>query len=234
VRELEPEFKRALDRAQDAVVAAYGVLGGAKTPTDPAADRKAKRRLVALVETEIRVDGQRRMQPYLPRPRHLNLTDAEMRELYESRLPKDKPLRRDLLDWREVNRQVTDAGVGALKVLCFAVADAQWLIDTSTSPVEKGYVFNLAKAIYLHTVNAFGVDPTKAPEDRTQVDRWCQVQLAKRSPVPEWLRDARGRRLDRFRARATDAFTGRRDPSDDAEREAPPEDNDERRDPDGE
>lgn len=222
-REGDAEFHDALHRAQDAVVAAYGIIGGKHDPTTPELHRGAKLALLELMAIEVRVDGQRRMAPYLALPAHLPSEDHELRQLYESRAPKDKPLRRDLLEWRDVNAEVLGAGVAGLKAICAAVRDGQELLDTETDPAARNQVYAWMKAVFDHAVLAFGVDPTTAPPESWKVEAWCRAKLARRHPVPEWLREARGRKI-MFRSRATDAFTGRRDPRDDAEREAPPDD----------
>lgn len=238
------EFRRAGDAAAEAVIAAYGLVGSRTAPITSHADRDAKLALLELLEVEIRVDGQRRMGAFLGIPRHLaGFTEDEIRELAESRLAKDKPLRRDIVEWREINRNVATAGAAALKVLCRASGFAQDLIDDPTPFVDKAEekdpeydlkararIFSMAKAVMAYTIRHFKCDPTTAPRDLVGCEAWCAGKCNKNNPVPEWLQEHRGERT-RFKLikrRATDAFTGRANDEDDAPRERPSDDDDDR------
>jgi hypothetical protein len=225
----ELEFKDAAGRAMDAVIASYGIVGKRAGAVDPDADRATKLRLLELVEVEVRVDGQRRMGAFLPRPTHLPDTDDELRMLYESRLAKDKQVRLDLLEWREINRNVAADGANALKTLCHAVADAKELVEAEQDEAERDRIFKLGIALTRYTMYHFGCDPTTAPTDPQGREAWCLVKCARKNPVPEWLRDARGRGVRLSRRRATDAFTGRVSDEDDQQRDAAPDDADESR-----
>jgi hypothetical protein len=216
----QDEYARAAMAARDAVVSSYGTVGQPRR-AGPEAERAVSLALVRLLEVEIRVDGARRPGAYLPRPPHLP-DDEELVPIVNSRLAKDRSLRHDALEWREICRRVEYARTSALIILCDGAAQAEALVESSTDDAERDDVGGMLDALRTHAGRYFGVDPLDAPRDRAGREAWCREKMGTGNPVPDWLADYRPTAFRRP-VKFTEGFTGRSEHEHAARGEPPPE-----------
>lgn len=174
------DYKRAANRV-------VGLVAAAEKGRKVDVSRDQQLAMVEMMVADCR-DRELRPAEYLQHPAHLP-DGKDLQKLVESAAERDKTLRADAIEWRQICRREADRAATSLRnaVTAYRMADAMLNDGGETAEEETLHSYLREIAGYLHDV--FACDPKRAPADEAELRAWCLSMALRTNPVPPWLQE---------------------------------------------
>ena len=173
---------------RDAMRRAAGVLskpgkGGASVSRDQTTA------MVEMMVHNVR-DGELRPPLFLQHPAHLP-EGEELARLVSSVAERDRQLRADATEWRDINRREAERAAVSLRNAVEAIRMADHLMNEYPDEDADAELHGWRREIEAYLRATFAVDPERAPHDDVELRAWCLESCMRANPVPLWLRTYR-------------------------------------------